>query len=38
GDVVAETAEVSHWWKNLGDKTAVLISADLLKDANDKNM
>ena len=38
GDVVAETPEVSHWWKNLGDKTAVLISADLLKDANDKNM
>ena len=38
GDVVAETSEVSHWWKNLGDKTAVLISADLLKDANDHNM
>ena len=38
GDVVAETPEVSHWWKNLGDKTAVLISADLLKDPNDKNM
>jgi quercetin dioxygenase-like cupin family protein len=38
GDVVAETSEVSHWWKNLGDKIAVLISADLLKDANDKNM
>lgn len=38
GDVVAETSEVSHWWKNLGDKTVVLISADLLKDPNDKNM
>jgi len=38
GDVVAETKEVSHWWKNLGDKTVVLISADLLKDPNDKNM
>ena len=24
GDVVAETPEVSHWWKNLGDKTVVL--------------
>jgi quercetin dioxygenase-like cupin family protein len=38
GDVVAETSEVSHWWKNLGDKTVVLLSADLLKDPNDKNM
>jgi quercetin dioxygenase-like cupin family protein len=38
GDVVAETSAVSHWWKNLGDKTAVLLSADLLKDPNDHNM
>jgi len=38
GDVVAETPEVSHWWKNLGDKTAVLLSADLLKDQTDHNM
>jgi quercetin dioxygenase-like cupin family protein len=38
GDVVAETHEVSHWWKNLGNKTAVLLSADLLHDANDHNM
>jgi quercetin dioxygenase-like cupin family protein len=38
GDVVAETPEVSHWWKNLGSKTVVLLSADLLKDQNDKNM
>ena len=38
GDVVAETSEVSHWWKNLSGKTAVLLSADLLKDANDHNM
>jgi len=38
GEVVAETSEVSHWWKNLGDKTVVLISTDLLKDPNDKNM
>ena len=29
---------VSHWWKNTGDKTVVLLSADLLKDPNDKNM
>jgi len=38
GDVVAETPEVSHWWKNLGDKTVVLLSADLLRDKNDHNM
>src|SRR5262249_38638586 len=38
GDVVAETSEVSHWWKNTGNKTVVLLSADLLKDPNDKNM
>jgi quercetin dioxygenase-like cupin family protein len=38
GDVVAETSEVSHWWKNTGNKTVVLLSADLLKDQNDHNM
>ena len=38
GDVVAETHEVSHWWKNTGNKTVVLLSADLLKDPNDHNM
>ena len=38
GDVVAETPDVSHWWKNLGDKTVVLLSADLLKDTSDHNM
>ena len=38
GDVVAETPEISHWWKNLGDTTAVLLSADLLKDTTDHNM
>jgi quercetin dioxygenase-like cupin family protein len=38
GDVVAETSEVSHWWKNTGDKTVVLVSADLIKDPNDHTM
>ena len=38
GDVVAETKDVSHWWKNIGDKKVVLLSADLLKDPNDHNM
>jgi quercetin dioxygenase-like cupin family protein len=30
GDVVAEI-KISHWWKNLGHKTVVLLSADLLR-------
>jgi quercetin dioxygenase-like cupin family protein len=38
GDVVSETSEVSHWWKNTGDKTVVLLSADLIKDPNDHTM
>ena len=38
GDVVAETPDVSHWWKNLGDTTVVLLSADLIKDTTDHNM
>jgi quercetin dioxygenase-like cupin family protein len=38
GDVVAETSAVSHWWKNTGDKTVVLLSADLIKDLNDHTM
>lgn len=31
GDVTAETKGISHWWKNKGDETVVLISADLPK-------
>jgi len=38
GDVVAETQDLSHWWKNTGNETVVLLSADLLKDPADKNM
>jgi quercetin dioxygenase-like cupin family protein len=38
GDVTAETKDVSHWWKNTGDETVVLISADLPKDPSDKDM
>jgi quercetin dioxygenase-like cupin family protein len=29
GDVAPETHATSHWWKNTGKKTAVLLSADL---------
>jgi quercetin dioxygenase-like cupin family protein len=38
GEAIAETKEISHWWKNTGDKTVVLLSADLLKDPTDQNM
>jgi len=31
GDVTAETKDISHWWKNTGDETVVLIAADLPK-------
>jgi len=30
-----ETPNLSHWWKNFGDKKAVVISADLLKGKDD---
>ncbi len=38
GDVTTETSGVAHWWKNLGDKPVVLLSADLLKDKMDHAM
>lgn len=38
GDVAPETHETSHWWKNTGKKTAVLISVDILHDQKDMNM
>ena len=38
GDVAKETSETSHWWKNTGNKNAVLLSADILHDATDKSM
>ena len=38
GDVAVETSGVSHWWKNLGEETVTLLSADLLRDKNDKHM
>jgi quercetin dioxygenase-like cupin family protein len=31
GDVTAETHATSHWWKNTGTETVVLLSADLLQ-------
>jgi quercetin dioxygenase-like cupin family protein len=38
GEVATETSGTSHWWKNLGEKTVVLLSADLLRDKHDKHM
>jgi quercetin dioxygenase-like cupin family protein len=38
GDVTREIHSTSHWWKNTGDKTVVLLSADVLHDKADKNM
>ena len=29
GDTVAEFGDFSHWWKNTGNKPAVLLSADV---------
>jgi len=38
GDVAPETHATSHWWQNTTDKKVVLLSADILHDATDKNM
>lgn len=38
GEVSAETHGVSHWWKNTGKETVVLLSADLLHVAGDPNV
>jgi quercetin dioxygenase-like cupin family protein len=37
GDVSVDAGR-SHWWKNTGKKTVVLISADILHDKTDTNM
>jgi quercetin dioxygenase-like cupin family protein len=38
GEVSKEPTGTSHWWKNTGNVPVVLISADIIKDPNDKNM
>lgn len=35
GEATAETKGTSHWWKNTGKKTVVLLSADLFHDKDD---
>jgi quercetin dioxygenase-like cupin family protein len=38
GDVTPEVHTTSHWWKNEGKETVVLLSADLPRDPNDHQM
>lgn len=38
GDVATETHATAHWWKNLGNKTVVLLSADLFPTSSDQHM
>jgi quercetin dioxygenase-like cupin family protein len=38
GEVAEETKGTSHWWRNTGETTAVLISADLLHRTDDAHM
>jgi len=38
GEVARETASTSHWWKNTGKQTVILLSADILHDQMDHNM
>src|SRR5271165_5173459 len=35
GDVTRESRGTQHWWQNTGRETVVLLSADILHDAND---
>lgn len=37
GEVTAETHTTSHWWKNTGKETVVLLSADLLQKQDSGN-
>jgi len=38
GEVARETHATSHWWKNTGKTPVVLLSFDIQKNPNDKNM
>jgi len=38
GDVARETHATAHWWKNIGTVPVVLLSFDIQRDPNDKNM
>ena len=38
GDLRRETSETSHWWKNLGNATVILLVADVRHDKTDHHM
>ncbi|MBL8662546.1 MAG: cupin domain-containing protein [Candidatus Odyssella sp.] len=38
GEVARETHATAHWWKNTGNVPVVLLSFDIQRDPNDKNM
>jgi quercetin dioxygenase-like cupin family protein len=38
GDVARETSKTSHWWKNTGKTTVILLSADILHTGADEHM
>ncbi len=38
GDVAVEVKGTSHWWKNTGKSTAVLLSADLMRHDGDAHV
>ena len=38
GEVARETRGTAHWWKNLSDKTVILLAFDIRHDPKDKHM
>ncbi len=38
GDSVMESVGVAHWWQNIGDEEAILLSADIIAQKIDPNM
>ena len=38
GEIRPEVSGTSHWWKNLGEKQAVLFVGDVRRDPHDKHM
>ena len=38
GETTAEVKGTSHWWKNTGRRTVILLSADLFHDKDDAHM
>jgi quercetin dioxygenase-like cupin family protein len=38
GDLAVETHEVSHWWRNTGKETVIILSFDLFHEAQDPHM